>query len=205
MLPSTRLKIALEQLPARKLHHGQPRTTRYQAISGEWVVLTPGLQLLRSPPETASTQAVSGEGSPQTRSQVGTYQEGTLFRWAEYHQHQFRRRLTEQSLGPYALSIIGGHQLQTSSTTQEYCKFLKALRPVRDRVHQSGTSFFQSMQLVHHSRRRLLTAFGVLDRQSTQVQRHKGHMVPGTMSFPHRPGYPSSCLLLWDSYLHNKS
>ena len=115
----------------------------YQAIWGEWVTLTPGFQLLRSPPETASTQAVSGEGSPQTRSQVGTYQEGTLFRWAEYHQHQFRRRLTEQSLGPYALSIIGGHQLQTSSTTQEYCKFLKALRPVRDRVHQPGTSFFQ--------------------------------------------------------------
>ena len=115
----------------------------YQAIWGEWVKLTPGFQLFRSPPETASTQGVSGEGSPQARSQVGTYQEGTLFRWSEYHQHQFRQRLTEQSLGPYALSIIGGHQLQTSSTTQEYCEFLKALRPVRDRVHQSGTSFFQ--------------------------------------------------------------
>ena len=106
-------------------------------------MLTPGLQLLRSPPETASTQAVSGEGSPGTRSHIGTYQEGKLFRWAEYHQHQFRSRLTEQNLGPYALSIIGGHQLQTSSMTQEYREFLRALGPVRDRAHLPGTSFFQ--------------------------------------------------------------
>ena len=57
----------------------------YQAISGEWVTLTPGLQLLRSPPETASMQAARGEGSTGTRSHVGMYQEEMLLRWAEYH------------------------------------------------------------------------------------------------------------------------
>ena len=59
----------------------------YQTISGEWVALTPELQLLRSPPEAARTQAVGGDGSTRTRSHTGPYQEGTLFRWAEYHQN----------------------------------------------------------------------------------------------------------------------
>ena len=62
----------------------------YQTISGEWVALTPELQLLRSPPEAAGTQAVGRDGSTRTRSHTGPYQEGTLFRWAEYHQNQFR-------------------------------------------------------------------------------------------------------------------
>ena len=33
------------------------------------------------------------------------------------------------------------------------------------------------MRLVHHNRKWLLTALGVLDRQSTLVQRHKDHPV----------------------------
>ena len=115
----------------------------YQAISGEWVMLTPGLQLLRSPPEAVLTQAASREGSAEKGSQVGTYQAGTLFRWAEYQQYQFRQWLIEQNLGPYALSLIRGHQLQISSMTQEYCEFLWALGPIRDRAHPPGTSFFQ--------------------------------------------------------------
>ena len=115
----------------------------YQTTSGEWVALTPELQLLRSPQEVAGTSAVGGDESTKTRGHLEPYQEGTLFRWAKYHQNQFRQRLMEQNLGPFALSIIGGHPLQVGSTTQEYREFLKALGPAKAKEQLPEISFFR--------------------------------------------------------------
>ena len=78
----------------------------YPAISGEWVALTQELQLLRSPQEVAGTPVVEKNGSTKTRGHREPYQEGTLFRWAEYPQNQFRQRSTEQNLESVALSLI---------------------------------------------------------------------------------------------------
>ena len=66
-------------------------------------------------------------GSTKIRGHPGPYWDGTLFRWAEYHQSQFWQRFTEQSLGLFALSILNGKALQEGSTTQEYRKFLRTL------------------------------------------------------------------------------
>ena len=62
----------------------------YQAISGERIVLTPSLQLLTSPLESTLVQLDSEEGSTEIESHAGADQEEELFRWSEYHQHQFR-------------------------------------------------------------------------------------------------------------------
>ena len=99
----------------------------YPALSGKWIALTQELQSLRSPKEVAGTPVIEKNGSTKTRGHREPYQEGTLFRWAEYQQNQFRQRSMEQNLGPFALSIIGGCQLQVGLTTQDYCEFLKAL------------------------------------------------------------------------------
>ena len=77
------------------------------------------------------------------RGRQEPYQEGTLFRWAKYHQNQFGERFTEQNLGPFALSIICGRSLQGGSTTQEYREFLKALGPVKAKEQMPEVSFFQ--------------------------------------------------------------
>ena len=92
----------------------QAKTTPqgYQALSGKWITLTPNLQLLKSPPESISLQLYSKEGDPDTVSLVGAYQTEALLRWSEYHCRQFRRRMAEQGLGQYSLSVIGGYQLQ---------------------------------------------------------------------------------------------
>ena len=89
----------------------------YQAISGEWVALTPSLQFLRSPLESTLVPLDSKEGSTEIESRAGAYQEEELFRWSEHYQCQFRRRLVEQHLGPYLLSVVGRYQLQAGTTT----------------------------------------------------------------------------------------
>ena len=89
----------------------------YPAILGQWVALTQELQLLRSPQEAAGTSVIEKNGSTKTRGRQEPYQEGTLFRWAKYHQNQFWQRFTEQILGPFAHSIFCGRSLQGSSTT----------------------------------------------------------------------------------------
>ena len=61
----------------------------YQTTSGEWVVLTPRLQLLTSPPEGAGVSTEPEDGGTKARGHSGPYLEGTLYRWAEYHQKQF--------------------------------------------------------------------------------------------------------------------
>ena len=111
----------------------------YQTISGEWVALTPELQLLTSPQEAAETTVGEEDGNMKTGGREGPYQDRTLFRWAKYHREQFRQRIAEQNLGPFALSIISGKSLQEGSMTQEYCEFLKAFRKARAKAtHKSG-------------------------------------------------------------------
>ena len=96
-------------------------------MSGEWVALTPNLQLLKSPPEMILSQLESDEWDPEMVSHAGAYQTEALLKWSEYHHRQFRRRMAEQHLGQYSLSVIGGHQLQVESTAQEFRDFLKTL------------------------------------------------------------------------------
>ena len=102
----------------------------YQTTSGEWVALTPRLQLLTSPPEMVGISTEQEDGGTKIRGHSGPYRDGTLFRWAEYHQSQFRRRCAEQRLGSFDLSILNRKALQEGSTTQEYREFLRTLEMV---------------------------------------------------------------------------
>ena len=97
------------------------------------MALTPRLQLLTSPPEGAGVSTEPEDGGTKARRHSGPYLEGTLYRWAEYHQNQFRRRLAQQRLGTFDLSILNGKALQEGSTTQEYREFLRALETVGTR------------------------------------------------------------------------
>ena len=51
----------------------------YQATSGEWIVLTPNLEL------------EGEEWDPETASHAGAYQTKALLKWSEYPHRQFRR------------------------------------------------------------------------------------------------------------------
>ena len=84
----------------------------YQATSGEWIALTPNLQLLKSPLEMVLSQLEDEAWDPETVSQAGAYQTEALLKWLEYHHHQFRRQMAEQHLDQYSLSVIWGYQLQ---------------------------------------------------------------------------------------------
>ena len=111
------------------------------------MALTKKLQLLTSPQEAAGTAVGKEDGNIKTGGCQGPYRDGTLFRWAEYHQNQFWQRLAEQNLGPLALSILSGKSWQEESTTQEYRKFLRALTPARTRDPASEVGLFSQM---HH-------------------------------------------------------
>ena len=62
----------------------------YQTTSGEWVALTPWLQLLTSPWEMAGISTDPDDGNTKIGGCPGPYQDRTLFRWAKYHQSHFR-------------------------------------------------------------------------------------------------------------------
>ena len=99
----------------------------YQTTSGEWVALTPWLQLLTSPLEEAGDFTEPENGGTRARGHSGPYLEGILYRWAKYHQKQFRKRLIQKRLGTFDLSILNGKALQEGSNTQEYHEFLRSL------------------------------------------------------------------------------
>ena len=52
----------------------------YQATSGEWVALTPNLQLLKSPPAMILSQLESEEWDPDMVSRAGAYQTEVLLK-----------------------------------------------------------------------------------------------------------------------------
>ena len=99
----------------------------YEATSGEWVALTPGLQILKSPPEMVLEELDDDEWDPETVSRAGAYQTEALLKWAEFYHRQFRRQMAESHLGQYSLSIIGGYQLQARSSAQEFGAFMMTL------------------------------------------------------------------------------
>ena len=90
------------------------------------MALTQRLQLLTSPPEGVGVSTELEDGGTKARGHSGPYLEGILYRWAEYNQKQFRRRLIQQRLGIFDLSILNGKALQEGSNTQEYRKFLRS-------------------------------------------------------------------------------
>ena len=73
------------------------------------------------------SQLESKEWDQETVSHAGAYQTEALLNWSEYHHRQFRRRMAEQHLGQYSLSIIRGYQLQAGLMAQEFGDFLKML------------------------------------------------------------------------------
>ena len=99
----------------------------YQATSGAWIALTPDLQLIPSPPEMVLAKLEEDAWDPESASRAGVYQTEALLRWSEYHHCQFRRQLGAQHLNQYSIRVIGGHQLQAGSSTQEFGQFLKTL------------------------------------------------------------------------------
>ena len=94
------------------------------------MALTPRLQLLTSPLEEAGDFTEPENGGTKARGHSGPYLEGILYRWAEYHQKQFRRRLIQQRLGTFDLSILNGKALQEGLNTQEYREFLRSLEMI---------------------------------------------------------------------------
>ena len=62
----------------------------YEATSGEWVSLTPVLQILKSPPEMVLEELDDDEWDPETVSRAGAYQTKALLKWAEFYHCQFR-------------------------------------------------------------------------------------------------------------------
>ena len=102
----------------------------YQTTLGEWVALTPQLRLLTSPLKEAGDFTEPESAGPMIRRdliQMIRRHKGILHRWAEYHQRQFRQRLTQQRLGAFHLSILNGKTLQEGSNTLVFCKFLRSL------------------------------------------------------------------------------
>ena len=83
----------------------------YQTTSGEWVALTPHLQLLTSPLEEAGDFTEPEVGGAKVRGQSRPYLEEIWYRWAEYHPRQFRHRLTRQRMGTFNLNILNGKVL----------------------------------------------------------------------------------------------
>ena len=63
----------------------------YQVTSGEWIVLTPNLQLLKSLPEMILSQTDDEKFDPETASHAGAYPTEALLKWSEYQHHHFRR------------------------------------------------------------------------------------------------------------------
>ena len=97
------------------------------------MVLTLWLQLLTSPLEEAGDFTEPENGGTKARGHSGPYLKGIWYRWAEYHQKQFRRRLTQQRLGTFHLSILNGKALQEGSNTQAYREFLRSLGTIGTR------------------------------------------------------------------------
>ena len=71
--------------------------------------MTPGLQILKSPPEMVLEELDEDEWDPETMSRAGAYQTEALLKWGEFHHGQFRRRMAESHLGQYFLSVISGY------------------------------------------------------------------------------------------------
>ena len=110
------------------------------------MALTPHLQLLTSPLEEAGDFTEPEVGGAKVRGQSRPYLEGIWYRWAEYHQKQFRRRLTQQRMGTFDLNILNGKVLQEGSNTQEFHEFLRTLemtgtRPQAAKVSAAAPTF----------------------------------------------------------------
>ena len=90
------------------------------------MALTPDLQLIASPPEMVLDQVDPGL-DPEKASYGGAYQTKALLRWSEYHHRQYRQRLAAQHLDQHAIGVIGGYQLQTGASAEEFGQFLKTL------------------------------------------------------------------------------
>ena len=89
--------------------------------------MTPGLQILKSPPEMVLEELDDNKWDPETTSRSRAYQTESLLKWAEFYHCQFRHRMAESHLGQYSLSVIGGYQLQAGSSAQEFGAFMKTL------------------------------------------------------------------------------
>ena len=58
-----------------------------------------------------------------------------LYRWAEYHQRQFSKRIMQQKLGALDLGLLNGEKLQAGSDIREFQGFMKALEARETRIH----------------------------------------------------------------------
>ena len=125
--PTPRSRLLLNSSRPENCTQAKTIPQDYEATSGEWVALTPDLQLLKSPPEIVLAELDKEEWDPETVSWGGASQTEALLNWAEIYHHQFRCQMAEQYLGQYSLSIIGGYQLQAGSSAQEFGAFLKTL------------------------------------------------------------------------------
>ena len=59
---------------------------------GEWIALTPNLQLLKSPPEMILEQLGAEDLDAETASHSGMYQTKALMKWLDYHHKQFQKK-----------------------------------------------------------------------------------------------------------------
>ena len=125
LIPGSRLLLNSSQPESCLTNSRTP--LGYQTISGEWVALTPHLQLVTNPQEEAKDFAEPEVGNIKVRGQSRPYLEEIWYRWAKYHPRQFGQRLTRQRMGTFNLSILNGKVLQGGSNTQEFRGFLRTL------------------------------------------------------------------------------
>ena len=63
-----------------------------------------------------------------------------MYRWAKYHQKQFRHRLIQQRLVTFNLNILNRKVLQEGSNTQEFREFLRTLEMTGTRPQAAKVS-----------------------------------------------------------------
>ena len=99
------------------------------------MALTPRLQLLNSPLEGEEDFTQVRGKEMKVGRPPGPHLVRDLYRWAEYHQRQFSKRITQQRLGALDMGILNREKLQAGSNIREYQGFLKALEARGTRTH----------------------------------------------------------------------
>ena len=79
------------------------------------MALTPRLQLLSSPLEGEENFKQMGGEQLKVRRPPGPHLTRDLYRWAEYHQGQFSKKIRQQGLGALDMGIINSEMLQAGS------------------------------------------------------------------------------------------
>ena len=91
------------------------------------MALTPRVQFLSSPLEGETDFLPMGDEHLEARRSLGPHLTRDLYRWAEYHQGQFGKKISQHGLKISDMGIVHGEILQAGSDTREYQRFMESL------------------------------------------------------------------------------